>query len=937
MKKISIGIMAHVDAGKTTLSESMLYNAGTIRKLGRVDTKDAFLDTDEMEKDRGITIFSKQALFKWKDTEFTLLDTPGHVDFVAETERVLGVIDYAILLISAADGVTAHTETLFRLLSDYDVPAFIFINKMDYANADKNDLLDQLKKSFGPGCVSFEGVGEAVGEKAGEIAGKTAGEKAGETAGKTSGEKAGETAGEATGKLVGEAAEEIAALDEEALDEYFSGGEISFDTVRRLIGERKLYPVYFGSALKNTGITELMDGIEGLSCEQVYEESFGARVFKISRDDKKSRLSFMKITGGRLSVRQELLLDEKISQIRVYNGLKYTTKEYAEAGDIIAVTGLEGTYPGQALGYEKEDYLPVLTPLLIYRIVLPGDTPKEVFLPMIREIADEEPLLQVEQDTDSGDIMVSVMGEVQLEILERQLRERFGINVSFDSGRILFKETIRSAVYGVGHFEPLRHYAAVHLLLRPLPAGEGIVIDSELSLNELAASYQNEIISSLRGAFHRGRLRGVIAGLPVTDVRITLVAGRISLKHTEGGDLREAAIRAFRAALMSGEAEGNSVILEPYEKFKIRINEKFIGRVMNDISEMGGRSELVSSEEGNAELAGLAPLRFVRNYQGELNSFSGGSGRISVLEELYLPCSDQAAVREDSALINTSYDPERDRRCPVGSVFCANGAGYYVSWEDAFEKAHVEKKIRDYSELEWLYGRSASSGAADIENTALSRTAGKRSNLADELYDRAIGVDEIDSILDKAMSGNRRKDPLVKRKYHYSRKKDIGLSGRSSGGGSGSGSTHANAKKKQNYLLVDGYNIIHKWRELKILVEDNMSGARGRLLDIMSNYQAIRGMEVIVVFDAYNVPGNESRIDKYHNINVVYTKQAETADQYIARFTNENTADMNITVATSDGLIQLIIRGAGAYLLSATDLEAEIERANEELREKYDL
>ncbi|MCR5148819.1 MAG: TetM/TetW/TetO/TetS family tetracycline resistance ribosomal protection protein [Eubacterium sp.] len=894
MKKISIGILAHVDAGKTTLSESLLFNAGTIRKMGRVDNRDAFLDTDEMEKDRGITIFSKQAMFNWEDTEFTLLDTPGHEDFVAETERVLGVIDYAILLVNAADGVTSHTETLFRLLRDYDVPAFIFINKMDYANTDKESIITELNRRLGSGFVDFS---------------------------------------EFINTMV---YEEIASLDEEAMEEFFDNNTLSEETIRRLIFERKLFPCIAGSALKNTGVKELMDMLSQYTSEQQYGNEFGARVFKISRDEKKNRLSFMKITGGRLYVREELLMDEKVSQIRVYNGQKYTTSDYVEAGDIIAVTGLAGTYPGQALGFEKEDYLPVLTPLLVYRIVLPADLSVEKFLPMIREIEDEEPLLQVFQEEDSSDVMVSIMGDIQLEILEKQLIERYNVRVSFDSGRVLLKETIKNAVYGVGHFEPLRHYAEVHLVLRPLPEGSGIIIDSELSVNELSMNYQNEIISSIRGAFHRGRLRGVIAGLPVTDVKVTLVAGRISLKHTEGGDLREAAIRAFRSALISGEEAGNNVLLEPYERFSITISDSFIGRVLNDISEMGGKASIQDSRDGLAKIEGVAPLRFIRNYQGNLNAFSHGNGMISIIEEMYLPSADQESVRTDAELVNINYDPGRDRRAPVGSVFCANGAGYYVDWQDAFDKSHVEKKIKDYTELEWLYGASFTH---DKNETDL-----KDYSIKTPYYDRAIGVDEIDSILDRALSANKRKDPLYKRKYHYTKNADKVTGSTNLSGGKDSGRTNtagsgssSKVKIKKDYLLVDGYNIIHKWKNLKILVEDNIMGARGRLLDMMTNYQAIRGMEVIVVFDAYNVPGNTARIDKYQNINVVYTKQAETADQYIARFTNENTANMNITVATSDGLIQLIIRGAGARLMSATELEEEVEKASEALREKYKI
>lgn len=884
MKKISVGILAHVDARKTTLSESILYNSGTIRNMGRVDNKDAFLDTDAMEKDRGITIFSKQAVFDWKDTQFPLIDTPGHEDFVAETERVLGVIDYAILLINAADGVTAHTETLFRLLEKYAVPTVVFLNKMDYATVTQEQMINELNSNLSEGFAVYDekwkdGINDS------------------------------------------DEAESIAVLSEDVLEEHLETGNVSFENIKDMVIDRKLFPCFFGSALKNQGVTEFMDAVSILTVEQDYPDTFGPRVFKISRDEKKNRLTFMKITGGKLSVRQEILMGEKVDQIRVYSGAKYSTKSMAEKRDIIAVTGLVSTYPGQAIGFEENDYLPILSPLLSYRIILPEDMSVERFLPMLREIAHEEPLINIDSDEKGSDIKISIMGEVQLEILERQLLERFNVKVSFDSGKVLFKETIKHAVYGVGHYEPLRHYAEVHLLLRPLPPGSGIVIDSEVSVNDLAMSYQNEIISSIRGPAQRGSLRGVIAGLRVTDIRVTLVAGKIHLKHTEGGDLREASIRSFRAALISGEEARNNILLEPFMKFRINLPDNSVGRIMNDINEMGGKSELKKMENQKALIEGIAPVRLIRNYQADLTAYTHGSGKFSIVEEMYLPSGEQEKIREDESLINVNYKPENDRRAPVGSLFCSGGSGYYVDWREAMDICHLEKKIRNYEELKWLYPK------ADSVNTS---TSGSKEKEAKGLsYDMAIGVDEIDAILNRALSANKKSDPFVKRKYHLTKRT---FSAETTGVKS-----TAKGVIRKNYLLVDGYNIIHRWDSLKGLVNDNMLGARMKLLDIMSNYQAIRNTEVVVVFDAYHVPGDQPRIDKYQNINVVYTKEAETADQYIAKFTNENVSTMNITVATSDFMVQLIIRGAGAVLMSATELEKEIEMASKELREQYNI
>jgi len=849
MKKLVIGILAHVDAGKTTLSESMLYLSGRIRKLGRVDNKDAYLDTNELERARGITIFSKQAVFDIDDIQITLLDTPGHVDFSAEMERTLQVLDYAILVISGADGVQAHTKTLWHLLTIHKLPVFLFVNKMDQKQTDKDKLMMELKEQLGDGCVEF---GAAESESF---------------------------------------YDQLAMCDEIMMEEYLEKGQISTSYIGEAIKERKVFPCFFGSALKLDGIEKFMEAIAKYAKTPRYSDEFGAKIFKISRDEQGNRLTHMKLTGGNLRVRDILTngeWKEKVNQIRIYSGEKYEAVSEVDAGSVVAVTGLSKTRPGEGLGSEKDSKPPILEPVLLYQIILPEGCDPRVMIPKLRQIEEEEPELHIVWDEQLQEIQVQVMGEVQIEILQSIIKSRFGVDVTFDSGRIVYKETIANTVEGVGHFEPLGHYAEVHLLLEPGERGSGLKYDVNCSEDYLSQSWQRLILTHLKEKTHKG----VLTGSAITDMKITLVAGKAHNKHTEGGDFREATYRAVRQGLKEAE----SILLEPYYAFWLEVPEKMVGRAMTDIEKMHGTCEISQIKGETAVLTGSAPVVTMRNYHKEVIAYTKGLGRLFCNLKGYEPCHNTQKVIE---LIG--YDSERDVENPTGSVFCTHGSGFLVSWDKVKEYMHVEsylQKDEDLSEPEEIRIKSSK--------------------------EMSISLEEIDQIINKTFYANQgKKSTWKKRKTaleSYYKSSDY---------------VKKEKEAKEEYFLVDGYNIIFAWPELKKLAEENMDAAKTKLLDYLSNYQWIRGCRVIAVFDAYRVEGHREEVLDYYNIHVVYTREAQTADQYIEKFAYDNKKNYNITVATSDGLQQIIVRGEGCSLLSARELKAEIETSNERLKHEF--
>lgn len=862
MKKLTIGILAHVDAGKTTLSEAMLYIGGSIRKLGRVDKKDAFLDTYELERARGITIFSKQAQLKLSSACVTLLDTPGHVDFSSEMERTLQVLDAAVLVISGMDGVQGHTLTLWRLLKKYRIPVILFVNKMDQKGTAKSFLMEELRCKLSEGCVNF-------------------------------------------GMLPREAFyENVAMCEEGALESYLETGAVSDEKMKDLIGDRLLFPCYFGSALKLDGVEELLKGIERyVECRE-YGESFGARVFKISRDEQGNRLTHLKVTGGCLRTRDMLTggdtgngqteaWEEKVNQIRFYSGTKYEVKGEAEAGDVCAVTGLSRTRPGEGLGAEEGMNTPLLATVLTYQIQLPEGCDPAVILPKLRQLEEEEPELHIVWEEGLKEIQAQIMGEVQTEILKSLIEERFGIKVEFGTGNIMYKETIRSVAEGVGHFEPLRHYAEVHLLLEPGEAGSGLSFAAHCSEDTLDRNWQRLVLTHLEEKQHRG----VLTGAPITDMKITLAAGRAHIKHTEGGDFRQATYRALRQGLMQAE----SLLLEPYFDFQLEVPEAMAGRAMTDLERMHGSLSPLRFQGDTAVLNGSAPAACIKDYQKEVTAYTKGHGRMSVTLKGYEPCHNTSEI-----ISRTGYDPDRDTENPSGSVFCAHGGGFPVSWD----------KVGDYMHLE----------SCLVQPDREQGGSGNGRELAAGAAGEWIGEDEVDRILNQASFANRRREEAPRK---WTRPVNRGESIPSVT------RQWKKPEKQESYLLVDGYNIIFAWDELKDLAQSSIDGARGRLLDIMSNYQGFDQSNVIVVFDAYRVQGQETTMLDYGNIHVVYTKEAETADQYIEKFAHENGRKYNVTVATSDRLEQVIITGQGCRLLSARELLEETERVSRILREEF--
>lgn len=881
MKQLTLGILAHVDAGKTTLSEALLFTAGAIRKAGRVDKKDAFLDNYELERERGITIFSKQAVFSYEDLRITLLDTPGHVDFSTEMERTLQVLDAAVLLISAADGVQSHTRTLWKLLESYQVPVFLFVNKMDQPGADQEKILAGIQNQLSGNCVDFTPLVGAA---------------------------ATESKGAALEADMQEAMEAVAICDEELLNSFLTDGRISQGQLREKIAERKVFPCLFGSALRLQGIEALLSAIEAYAPEKTYPEAFGARVFKVTRDSQGSRLTHMKITGGTLKAKMELTCaedkTEKVNQIRIYSGERFEAVNEAVAGSVCAVTGLLGTMAGQGLGMEKNLESPFLTPVLSYCLLLPEGTDPMAVMPKLKELEEEDPALSFTWEEELKEIHVHVMGEVQMEILKVLIRERFGLEIAFGKGRIVYKETIADTVEGVGHFEPLRHYAEVHLLLEPGEPGSGLQFETDCSEDILARNWQRLILTHLEEKQHRG----VLTGSAITDMKITLVSGRAHQKHTEGGDFRKATYRAVRQGLM----EAMSVLLEPYYEFRLEIPEEMTGRAMTDMEKLFADFTLAERAEGRCVLTGCAPVETMRDYQKEVYAYTRGQGSLTVRLKGYMPCHNADEVIEER-----HYDPEADLRNPAGSVFCSHGAGFVVPWNQVKEYMHVESCFAgDRKAIE----ESAFQEELEKRKEAARKREENRSASGGEYF---LGTDEIDAILQQATGAGR---GLEKKKEGWQRQS------RSTETRQAATRVYQGQPKKEEYLLVDGYNVIFAWEELSALSKVTLDGARGRLLDILCDYQAMKGCRLIVVFDAYRLKGHPEEAYAYHNIYVVYTKEAETADRYIERFAHDNSKKYQITVATSDGLEQIIIRGEGCRLLSSRDLQADVERQKEQTR-----
>lgn len=872
LKKITMGILAHVDAGKTTLTESLLYDLGMIRNAGRVDNGDAFLDTDNLEKKRGVTILAKQALCDiskdnelnkcGNDIRITLIDTPGHADFIGETERALSVLDLALLLVSGPDGVTASTNRLIGMLKSYKVPYMVFVNKMDMCERTEDELLDELSEKVGDGFIKYEDISTKM--------------------------------------------EEVATLSEATIEKYLEEEKLSKEDVTGLIASGRFHPVVFGSALRNENIDGLIRMITEYLPQVIYKDSFSAKVFKVGFENGQ-KLSFAKITGGRIAVRNEIederLAGEKISQIRSYNGVKFENIEIAEAGDVVTFLGLERTFAGMGLGEEFDDDAPICQPVLRYDLVLPGDVPLRVFLPKIRELCDEDPLLSLEvigEDRAS----ISVMGSFQMEILRERVLEKYGVSIDFAKGSFVYKETITSPVIGYGHFEPLRHYSEVQILMEPLPRGTGIEVASDLSVNELDINWQKTILSTLTEHLPVG----ILTGAALTDIRFTLISGKAHLKHTDSQDFRESVRRAIRQGLMKVGCE----LLEPSFDFKITLPTESVGRVMTEISDMGGSCSMAA----DGSLFGNAPARCIADYQTRLTEYTSGQGEIELKFSGYQDMPESIA---EEVIEEKGYIPDNDKDNPSGSIFIDHGAGYYVPWFECEELMHLPSKESYYFELDEESEEDRINREAEALRQAHTRTAEER--------DIALGTEEIDDILRSATHSNAGKENRRTKRVYLS-KSTVQAEDRSSRAKKAATSETA-AKKK--YLLVDGYNIIHAWKDLKSLLADanapkdkqslDLEAARFKLLDMMSEYKALKGTEIIVVFDAYNVRGHFTEKMDYLGVHVVYTKQAETADQYIARFTVENSKKLDITVATSDGMIQLIIRGENSKMMTASQLE----------------
>ena len=853
-KQLVIGILAHVDSGKTTLSEALLYGTGTIRKLGRVDHKDAFLDTDALEKARGITIFSKQALFTAGNTDFTLLDTPGHVDFSTETERTLQVLDYAVLVISGTDGVQSHTETLWRLLRRYRIPTFVFVNKMDLPGPGREALLTQLNRRLGDGFVDF-------------------------------------------GAEQADRDEVLALCDERLMETMLDRGSLTDTDLIPAIARRHVFPCWFGSALKLQGVDALVEGLDRYTRPAPALEAFGAKVFKVSQDEQGNRLTWLRVTGGALKVKAQLTGEvdgepwaEKANQLRLYSGAKFTLAECIGPGQVCAVTGLTKARPGEGLGAERDSDLPVLEPVLSYQVLLPEGADVHAALGKLHRLEEEEPQLHVVWNETLGEIHVQLMGEIQLEVLKSLLAERYGLEVSFGPGGILYKETITEAMEGVGHYEPLRHYAEVHLKLEPLPRGSGMQFATDCREEVLDKNWQRLVLTHLEEKQHLG----VLIGAPLTDVKITLIAGRAHLKHTEGGDFRQATYRAVRQGLMMADQIHKTQLLEPWYAFRLELPSDNVGRAMNDIQNMGGSFDPpeTGADGDTTLLTGTAPASTMRSYPMEVVGYTRGRGHLTLTLDGYRPCHNAAEVIEAAG-----YEPERDLDNPADSVFCAHGAGFVVPWEQVRSHMHVDSG----------WGKTAKTEEA--VQARPRRMAAYRATLEEDA--------ELLKIFEQTY-GPIKRDPLAAFRPTQKRERP-----------------DFNAEQweiQPEYLLVDGYNIIFAWDELNALSKESLEAARHRLMDILCNYQGFKKCVLILVFDAYRVPGSPGSIEQYHNIHVVYTREAETADMFIERVTHEIGKGRRVRVATSDGMEQVIILGHGALRVSARMFHEEVQEAEKEIR-----
>ena len=854
-KQLVIGILAHVDSGKTTLSEALLYGTGTIRKLGRVDHKDAFLDTDALEKARGITIFSKQALFTAGNTDFTLLDTPGHVDFSTETERTLQVLDYAVLVISGTDGVQSHTETLWRLLRRYRIPTFVFVNKMDLPGPGREALLTQLNRRLGDGFVDF-GAEQADRDEA------------------------------------------LAVCDERLMETMLDRGSLTDTDLIPAIARRHVFPCWFGSALKLQGVDALVEGLDRYTRPAPALEAFGAKVFKVSQDEQGNRLTWLRVTGGVLKVKAQLTGEadgepwaEKANQLRLYSGAKFTLAECIGPGQVCAVTGLTKARPGEGLGAERDSDLPVLEPVLSYQVLLPEGADVHAALGKLHRLEEEEPQLHVVWNETLGEIHVQLMGEIQLEVLKSLLAERYGLEVSFGPGGILYKETITEPMEGVGHYEPLRHYAEVHLLLEPLPRGSGMQFAADCREEVLDKNWQRLVLTHLEEKQHLG----VLTGAPLTDVKITLLTGKAHLKHTEGGDFRQATYRAVRQGLMMADQIKKTQLLEPWYSFRLEVPAENIGRAMSDVQRMEGSFDPpeTAPDGQTATLTGFAPVAAMRSYPMEVVSYTRGRGHLSLTLDGYRPCHNAQEVIAESG-----YQPEHDLENPADSVFCAHGAGFVVPWSEVRSHMHVESG--------WGKAKPA---RPEVQAVPQRRAMAYRATLEEDA--------ELLKIFERTY-GPIKRDPLAAfRPTQKQERPDF------------------NAEQweiQPEYLLVDGYNIIFAWDELNALSKESLEAARHRLMDILCNYQGFKKCVLILVFDAYRVPGSPGSIEQYHNIHVVYTREAETADMFIERVTHEIGKGRRVRVATSDGMEQVIILGHGALRVSARMFHEEVQEAEKEIR-----
>ncbi len=863
MKRLVIGILAHVDSGKTTLSEAMLYQAGALRKLGRVDHRDAFLDTDALERARGITIFAKQAVLSLPEAQLTLLDTPGHVDFSAEAERALQVMDYAVLVVSSTDGVQSHTETLWRLLERYQVPVFLFLNKMDLAGADKDGCLAELRRRLSDRCVDLSDP---------------------------------------------DCGEELALCSEELLEAVLEGRAPTREQLAGAIARRQLFPCFFGSALKLEGVAPLLEALQDLTLPLPRREEFGAKIYKVTRDDSGARLSWMKITGGALGVKEELSArpdaprpwQAKADQLRLYNGTKFQLVDTALPGMVVAVAGLPDSYPGEGLGAEPDAAPPALEPVLRYRVLLPQGCDVPTALRCLRELEQEDPLLHVVWDERLGQLHLQLMGEVQLEVLQSLLERRFGLRVEFGEGGILYKETITGRVEGVGHYEPLRHYAEVHLLLEPAPAGSGILLATACREDDLAGNWQRLILTHLGEKTHIGPLMGA----PLTDVTLTLASGRAHLKHTEGGDFRQATYRAVRQGLRTAQSQGLCVLLEPWYRFTLRVPQAALGRALADMPRLCGEFEPPVTQGEEAVLTGKAPVACLRGYAGEVAAYTRGRGQLSCLPAGYFPCHNTAQV-----VAAAGYDIEGDLENTADSVFCSHGAGFTVSWDKVPAHMHLPSVLARGERL----ARAAQEQEEEAPRTVEARAAAYRDALAQDKELMAIFERTYGPIKHDPLQAFRpvKKSPAKKAQTAYRAKPP---------------------KEGPEHLLVDGYNVIFAWDDLRDLAAESLEAARGKLMDILCNYAAYRQCVPILVFDAYKVKGGVGSVERYHNLYVVYTKEAETADMYIEKATHRIAKHHRTRVVTSDATEQLIILGAGALRVSSRSFREEVQSAEQEVR-----